>query len=237
MPRIDAIGRKPLVVGVVLALTAGWVDSLGFIALFGLFTAHVTGNFVLLGRELAVHDADAAIKLLVLPAFVAGVACAGWISAALSRAEREAGGPLLLLEMAGLATFMAVGVLASPIRPDGAGLGLTMTAACAGTFAMGVQSAQSRLSLQHAGATTAMTGALTQLVIDGVGMLHLHPHERMPARERLGKTLATVAGFAAGCAGGGLAYQAWSFWALLVPICALGVLLACGCRCGGLNSE
>ena len=37
----------------VLAAIAGYVDTLSFVALFGLFTAHVTGNFVLIGAETA----------------------------------------------------------------------------------------------------------------------------------------------------------------------------------------
>jgi purine-cytosine permease-like protein len=37
----------------VLAAIAGYVDTLSFVALFGLFTAQVTGNFVLIGAGFA----------------------------------------------------------------------------------------------------------------------------------------------------------------------------------------
>jgi hypothetical protein len=39
------------------------------------------------------------------------------------------------------------------------------------------------------------------------------------------KILAPVAGFAAGCFSGGLAYLAWSFWALLAPMAVLCALV------------
>ena len=35
-----------------LSFNAGYVDTAGFLALHGLFTAHVTGNFVTLGASL-----------------------------------------------------------------------------------------------------------------------------------------------------------------------------------------
>ena len=48
--------------GAALGYLAGYVDTLGFIALFGLFTAHVTGNFVLIGRAMAMPSHDVLLK-------------------------------------------------------------------------------------------------------------------------------------------------------------------------------
>jgi len=43
-----AICRDP----VLLTMVGGAIDTIGFIALFGFFTAHVTGNLVLAGAAL-----------------------------------------------------------------------------------------------------------------------------------------------------------------------------------------
>ena len=47
-----------------LSFVGGFVDVVGFIALFGLFTAHVTGNFIMLGLEM-VHATKLAIAKLM----------------------------------------------------------------------------------------------------------------------------------------------------------------------------
>src|ERR1700761_7671562 len=52
-----------------LSLNAGYVDTAGFLALHGLFAAHVTGNFVTLGASLALGTSGATSKLLALPVF------------------------------------------------------------------------------------------------------------------------------------------------------------------------
>ena len=64
----------PLATSVLLAAVAGFVDTVGFIALFGLFTAHVTGNFVLIGAALAGSGDGLLAKLLALPVFMLVVA-------------------------------------------------------------------------------------------------------------------------------------------------------------------
>src|ERR1700752_3640945 len=53
----------------VLSTTAGYVDTAGFLALHGLFAAHVTGNFVTLGASLVTGTSGAIAKLLALPMF------------------------------------------------------------------------------------------------------------------------------------------------------------------------
>jgi DNA-binding transcriptional LysR family regulator len=59
--------RPPL--PLLLSLNAGFVDAAGFLALQGLFTAHVTGNFVTLGASLVFGTTGAVAKLLALPVF------------------------------------------------------------------------------------------------------------------------------------------------------------------------
>src|SRR5215470_8665642 len=58
----------------VLSLNAGYVDTAGFLALKGLFTAHVTGNFVTLGATFVLGTSGAVAKLLALPVFCIAVA-------------------------------------------------------------------------------------------------------------------------------------------------------------------
>src|SRR3954462_3972574 len=55
------------------AFVAGYVDNCGFIALFGLFTAHVTGNLALIGAALVDYHGGLVAKLMALPIFVLAV--------------------------------------------------------------------------------------------------------------------------------------------------------------------
>lgn len=58
-----------LTLPIILSLNAGYVDTAGFLALQGLFTAHVTGNFVTLGAAIAHGSSGIVSKLLALPVF------------------------------------------------------------------------------------------------------------------------------------------------------------------------
>ena len=68
---------------VLLSVNGGYVDAAGYLALHGLFTTHVTGNFVTLGATLVLGTSGALAKVLALPMFCLVVMAVRLLSAAL----------------------------------------------------------------------------------------------------------------------------------------------------------
>ncbi|MGO4306679.1 YoaK family protein [Cupriavidus sp. RAF12] len=216
-----------IVQGTCLAFLAGYVDVVGFIALFGLFTAHVTGNFVMLGVELVSASQGVLAKLLALPVFVVTVALTTLWVARCERRQLPAVRPLFWMQAALLTGFMACGLAAAPITV--ADSPLALLAGMLGVAAMGVQNAQSRLVLPDHVPTTIMTGNTTQIVIDLVHTIHgagIPSAEQNAARTRLRKMLPAVAGFACGAVVGAFAYATVGFACLAAPVVILVVLAA-----------
>ena len=217
------VAQRSRMQGISLGFLAGYVDTLGFVALFGLFTAHVTGNFVLIGAALAkASHASIALKLLAFPAFILGVAVARLLSVA---AERRGGSALrvaLLLELVLLLGFMVCGMLAEPLTSEPGAL--AMAAGLLGAAGMGAHSAISRLLLAHLAPTSMMTGNVTQIVIDSVDVLRGAADGA--TRDRCVKFFWPLLGFAVGAVLAAFAYLAVGFVALAVPLAILLVLIA-----------
>src|SRR5258708_39737642 len=75
-PSVDrSLGTKLL--PSVLSLTAGSVDAIGFLGLGGLFTAHITGNLVILAAHVVSGGTAPLAPMLSVPVFMAGVGPAG----------------------------------------------------------------------------------------------------------------------------------------------------------------
>ena len=71
-PSVDStLGTKLL--PSVLGLTAGAVDVIGFLGLGGLFTAHITGNLVILAAHLVSGGVAPVAHILSVPVFVAAL--------------------------------------------------------------------------------------------------------------------------------------------------------------------
>lgn len=218
-----AVAARPVAAGALLAFTAGFVDTTGFIALFGLFTAHVTGNFVLIGASIAESHEGIVGKLLALPIFVLVVAATRLFVLRRARAGQDAASPVLAAQILFLVLFLAAGVAAAPfLRGDAP---LAILSGLLGVTAMAIQNAASRTIFASLSPTTVMTGNVTQIVIDLVDLAGGHAADDA-RRARLRKILPAVAAFAAGALAGGLGYTAFGFWGLALPILATGLVLA-----------
>src|SRR6201999_2741543 len=99
-----------------LSLNAGFVDTAGFLALQGLFTAHVTGNFVTLGASLVLGTSGAIAKLLALPVFCVVVVAARWLGTLLSHNSTHPFVPLLILKVLLLIAGSAMAVHFGPFH-------------------------------------------------------------------------------------------------------------------------
>jgi uncharacterized membrane protein YoaK (UPF0700 family) len=209
----------------ILSAVAGFVDTLSFVALFGLFTAHVTGNFVLIGAGAAGFGQGVFLKLIVFPAFIGGVVTSSLLVRSLSAQQGRHGARLLhAMQALLLFGFCAAGVWATPVSgPDGLPVVL---AGIVGAFAMGVQNAHPRLIVRAGVPNTVMTGNVTQAILDTVDLLSASTSDsaRATARARLGKMMPAIVAFAAGAAAGALGFRHAGFWALLAPAGALAVL-------------
>lgn len=212
-----------LFAGTGLAFVAGFVDAAAFIALAGLFTAHVTGNFVQIGAELVTTSSGVVAKLLALPAFVLAVAGTRLLALALERRGRAPLRWLLGLEVLLLAGFCLAGLACRPLgSPDGVA---AVSVGMLGVAAMGVQNAIGRLGLPHLAATTVMTVNVTQAVIDLVDWARGTVAPDGPARTRMRRMLPAVLAFAVGALAGAFGVAAWSFGCLAIPIAALCALI------------
>jgi uncharacterized membrane protein YoaK (UPF0700 family) len=200
-----------------LAFVAGFVDTCGFVALFGLFTAHVTGNFVVIGASLVEPRSGLVTKLLALPVFVMVVAITHLVMTSRTKAGRANHHFALIAQALLLAMFCGVGLMASPIvhgdQP------LAMLAGLLGVAAMAVQNAAGRAPFHNFTPTTVMTGNTTQLVMDAVDCFTGKAQPEIWGRFR--KTWPVVLAFAAGAVAGALGFGLLGFWCLLIPVAIL----------------
>ena len=205
-----------------LGFIAGYVDTVFFVALFGLFTAHVTGNFVLIGAELAHPGQGVVLKFLAFPAFIAGIALARILVLYSAARGHRSSRPLLVLQALLLLASAASGWRAAPFTSTE-----TSAAIATGLFAaaaMGVQNAAGRLVWHTLSPTTVMTGNVTQLVIDVVDLLRGAADDAL--RQRIGKFFWPIVAFGVGAIAGGLVVQQISMLALLLPLVILIALAA-----------
>jgi uncharacterized membrane protein YoaK (UPF0700 family) len=219
------MGREILIgpagTAVLLAYISGFVDTLSFIALFGLFAAHVTGNFVLIATSLMDMHHGLWMKLLAVPVFIAAAVVTRMFIIRRERHRRNAARHVLIVQALLLTAFMGTALASGPlVRGDQPLALLTGLLAAA---AMAIQNTAARTFLSNLPPTTVMTGNLMQIIIDAVDLMH--GHEPLDAkRARLARLTPMLAAFIAGTLCGAIGYTILGFVSLIVPILAISAL-------------
>jgi uncharacterized membrane protein YoaK (UPF0700 family) len=200
----------------VLSATAGAVHVIGFRALGGLFTAHITGNLVVLAAHYVTDGFSQVGPLLSVPVFVVVLGIV--IVLFENKAIRRAGRTLLILHAGLLVTFLALGAWFGPFtNPDS---GIPVSVGMIGVAAMATQNALVRLELPGFPSTAVMTTNITQLTIDLALLVWGKGDPADIARARRGTrlTFPSVIGFVAGCAAGGFLELYFGLRALVLPV-------------------
>jgi uncharacterized membrane protein YoaK (UPF0700 family) len=217
----------------VLSTTAGAVDVIGFLALGGLFTAHISGNLCVLAASYITGGFSRVGPLLSVPVFIAVL---GVVTLAFGRVEKASDGSrraLLVLHAAGLAACLVLGALFGPFsdadHPMAVLVGMLAVAA------MATQNALVKLALKDAPPTAVMTTNITELTIDLATLARGRgdPDDLARARRRARRTFPCVVAFVGGCGAGAVLEVYVGLWALALPV----VLAALAVPLGELRGD
>lgn len=209
--------RNANIVASLLSFNGGFVDTAGFLGLAGLFTAHVTGNFVTIGAALVQGSHGIVGKILALPEFVAVIALARIAGHVLRAHGLPAMTLLLALKVIFLIAFFGLAVGYGPF-PD-ANTPIALLTGFAGVAAMGMQNAVQRIHMSTMPPSTMMTGSTVQVTLDAVDLLTgANPNQRPAVKTRFGRLALTISSFAAGCAVAAVLYVYVGFWCLAVAV-------------------
>lgn len=215
--RSDIVSSRLLLL---LSLTAGSVDVIGFLSL-KLFTAHITGNLVVIAALLVGGDKPSMDQILAVPVFMLAVAATWLVARALRQRGRPLAKPLLVFQFLLLVSALIFGVLSRPATSHGSMAGVTTMMAVS---AMACQFALLRLAFPVAPSTAVMTGNLTNAVLSLLDTLSTSHGPMMQAdKERLNKTLHLLGGFFVGCVAGAAGFLWMGEWAWSLPVALAGL--------------
>jgi uncharacterized membrane protein YoaK (UPF0700 family) len=206
---------------ILLSFIAGSTDIIGFLGLNGLFTAHITGNLVILATRIVTGAGNQVAAMLSVPVFIVIVSLTRVLSGGLQSKRIESLRPLLFLQFLLLSGFLILCVTAGS-HIDASATN-SILAGMLGVAAMAVQNALVQISLKDAPPTAAMTSNVTRFAMDvGEALVGTDPALVTESRERALRTLPAIFGFALGCGVGAIYEASAGLWSLALPTgCAL----------------
>ncbi|MGH9069114.1 MAG: YoaK family protein [Acidimicrobiales bacterium] len=216
---------------VALGWVAGFVDGVGYITLFHLFTAHMSGNSVGLGVDIARgFYLDALHRVTPIFVYVVAVAVgAVVIELGYRREVRSSAAVVMVMEGFALLAVILVGsgqLIGLQLDTGTGGVYYLLAALLAG--AMGLQSATLRRVGGSTVRTNFVTGILTNLAESVVVVLFSRsdPPGRSRALRRVGLLGGIWIVYMVGAVSGGLLDQVWQLRSLALPLAVLAVVIA-----------
>jgi uncharacterized membrane protein YoaK (UPF0700 family) len=208
-----------------LSVIAGMVDLTGFFTLGHVFTAHVTGNLVVVAAAAVDAGPFNLTQALAIPVFMLALAGVWLIAQASRRRGPGLASRLLLVQFLLLAAVLVFSVSTKPSAdPHGLMAGIAVMIAVS---AMACQYALLRLAMPRAVSTAVMTGNLTNTVLSLMDSL-AKSHALLPVDAgRLKRSLLLLFGFLLGCVVAACAVSVLGDWAWVLPVVLSGAAFAC----------
>ena len=207
----------------ILSVIGGSTDIIGFLGLNGLFTAHVTGNIVVIAARVIAGERTILSAILAVPVFMLVVFSARLLAARIERALAA----LLLVQLLALLGFLAVGAAAGPWTDADSVLGII--AGMFGVAAMAVQNTLVQIALRDTPATAVMTANVAHFMVDTAEILvGRNAAAVADAGRRVARTLPVLLGFVLGCGLGAALEATAGLWSLALPVGLALVAFAIG---------
>jgi uncharacterized membrane protein YoaK (UPF0700 family) len=194
-----------------LCFAAGFCDTLTFVAAGELFSAHVTGNFIVFAYDLIKHDNPHSWqKLLTFPVFVLAVMLGG-------RIAKKSTNMYTLLILEGLLLLVSGILSAVPVNSE-LDKGWQVQLIVMGiVIAMAFQNTFGKLYNKATyGLTTVMTGNVTQASLDLIKGLTARPADP-ETWISFKKQVTLIIGFLVGCVAGALMAKQYGLVSALLP--------------------
>ncbi|WDF75746.1 YoaK family protein [Mucilaginibacter sp. KACC 22773] len=194
-----------------LCFAAGFCDTLTFVAAGELFSAHVTGNFIVFAYDLIKHNNPHDWqKLLTFPVFVLAVMLGG-------RIGKKSANMYTLIILEGLLLLIS-GILSALLISGGQNTGWQVQLiVILLVTAMAFQNTFGKLySKATYGLTTVMTGNVTQASLDLIKGITTRPADA-ETWISFKKQATLIIGFLAGCFAGALMAKHYGLVSVLLP--------------------
>ena len=206
-----------------LSLIAGIADVTSWLTLGGLFSAHITGNLVVVAADWVRGESLHTAQLLAIPVFVMGVVLTDLLARIFGPRRATMIRSLLLAQFLLLACASALAAATHP-STDPNGFAAILVGMIAVT-AMAVQNTLLHLTCKPAPSTAVMTG---NIVVSTLALIHMvlsRGSGRSDAIHEWKTTWPLLFGFLAGCIAGATAVSLLHNLAWLLPAAASLILL------------